>query len=398
MLLTLLLLSASLVLYRIAASRRAEYVLRHASLSELQAVAARDADNPRVFYYLGLRAQEAGQGPLAMSAFLRAATLAPDDEKLWLIWSQTAFSVQGSQAARDILLTFIKVHPKNVLAHMQLAKLMEQEGSLSDAYEVAQRATKLEPQSAAAWQLLGKVALEQHNSGQAESAFRRAIALRPQDSFSHASLGDAFFLMSRYPEAAAAYHEAVRLAPHMGTAYMALGQTLLKMASSPEEIEAARANLQQALARLATMQQTGLYYTYLCLGQSYARQSRWKEALPWLKQAEAIQAPSADSNNDAHFELAQVYRALHDSANAAREMALHQKLVAYFLQVRALTSRLSAYPNDTQASLRLARLFASHQDYPQADKAYRSALAYAADKQAVRQERDALVGRHPGAR
>lgn len=398
LLLALLLLALSLVLYRVVASRRAENALRHASLSALQAASERDTGNPRLFYYLGLRAQEAGQGALAMRAFLRAATLAPDDEKLWLIWSQTAFSVQGGQAARDILLTFIKVHPKNALAHLQLAKLMEQEGSLPDAYEVAQRATKLDAKNAAAWQLLGKVALEQHNSNQAEAAFRRAIALRPQDSFNHASLGDAFFLMSRYPEAAAAYREAVRLAPQMGTAYMALGQTLLKMASSPEEIEAARTNLQQALARPATMQQTGLYYTYLCLGQSYARQSRWIEALPWLKRAKAIQAPSADSNNDAHFELAQVYRALHDPVNAAKERTLHQKLVAYFLQVRALTSRLSAYPNDTQAGLRLARLFASHQDYPQADKAYRSALASASDKQAVRQEMAALAGRRGNAR
>ncbi len=394
----LLCLLAGLIFCRAFLSLRAESALRTASLSALQAASQREPDNPRVFYYLGLRAQQAGQGALAMRAFWRAATLAPDDETLWLTWSQTAFDVQGRQAARDILLTFIKLHPHNALVQIQLAKLLEQGGGLVDAFGAAQKATRADPQNADAWQFLGKVALDLHDSTKAEMAFRHAIALRPRDSFSQAGLGDALFLMARYPEAAAAYREAVRLAPELATGYMALGQTLLKTAATPAELDSARASLQQALARPATLSPTGLYNACLGIGQSYEQQSRWKEALPWLKRAETIPPTNPDTNNDVHFDLAQVYRALKADPDAAREMALHQNVVAYFVQARALSSHLTSHPDDTQAGLRLARLFLAHRDYTDADKTYRSVLAYAADKQAVRQEMAALAGRDPDAK
>lgn len=389
----LLIFLIALLLFRSVASLRTEQHLHSASLPELLAISNREKDNPRVFYYLGLRAQEAGQGQQAMSAFWRAASLAPDDEKLWFLWSQTAFNVQGSSAARDILLTFLKVHPQNVLMHRQLAQLLEQSNDAREAFTVARRATQIAPNDANAWQLLGKIALEQHDANQAETAFQHAIALDPNDSINHASLGDAYFVRTRYSEAASAYREAARLAPHLGTTYMALGQALLKTAISSAEIESARADLLKALARPATMQRTGLYYTYLCLGQSYARQSRWQEALPWLKQAVALQVTAPDINSDVHFELARVYRALKDPAGTAREVALHQDIVDYFLQSKALASQLSAHPDDTQTGLRLARLFAAHHNINEAVKTYRSVLAHAATPQAIRQEMTATVGR-----
>jgi tetratricopeptide (TPR) repeat protein len=394
----LLLILAALLIFRDTAPLRTEQVLQRASLSELVAASKRDPDNPRVFYYLGLRAQQAGQGAQAMQAFWRAGNLDPDNEKLWLLWSQTAFSVQGSQAARDILLTFVKNHPQNTLMQLQLAKLLEQNGGSLDAFGVAQKVTKQDPHNVDAWQLFGKAALDLHDATRAEAAFRQAIALRPQDSFNHAGLGDALFLMARYPEAATAYQDAVRLAPEIGTGYMALGQAQLKTAVTPAELETARTNLQQALARPATIARTGIYTTYLGIGQSYERQAQWKEALPWLKRAEAIQPPNPETNDDVHFDLASVYKALNDSDDSARETTLHQQMVAYFVQAKALSSQLTNHPDDTQTGLRLARLFLAHHDTTDANKTFRSVLAYAADKQAVRQEMAAVAGRDSGAK
>src|SRR5262249_34986840 len=154
--------------------------------------------------------------------------------------------------------------------------------------------------------------------------------LRPQDSVSHASLGDTYFLMDRFPEAAQAYREAIRLDPESATACLALGQALLKTAVTPAEIDDARASLQQALARPATLTAAGSYYAYLCLGQSYEQQAGWKAALPWLKRAETVQPAAPDSNDDVHFELARVFRALNDPAGATRENAKHRECVAYF--------------------------------------------------------------------
>src|SRR4051812_42548800 len=101
---SLLLLAGLLVGYRVIVPLRSENALRRASLQELEAASRREPNNPRVFYYLGLRAQQAGQDRQAMDAFWHAANLAPDDQKLWLIWSQTAYAVQGRQAALSILM------------------------------------------------------------------------------------------------------------------------------------------------------------------------------------------------------------------------------------------------------------------------------------------------------
>src|SRR5690349_257329 len=57
---------------------RAERTLSNASLNALLTASQRDPNNPRVFYYLGLRLRDLGHLGPARAAFARAGTLDPD--------------------------------------------------------------------------------------------------------------------------------------------------------------------------------------------------------------------------------------------------------------------------------------------------------------------------------
>src|SRR5579862_5609417 len=81
---------ATVVIYAATKTWLDEQNLQQASLLELQVDAQQDSNNPRIFYYLGLRAQQAGQKDLALDSLGRAATMSPHDEGTWLAWARAA--------------------------------------------------------------------------------------------------------------------------------------------------------------------------------------------------------------------------------------------------------------------------------------------------------------------
>lgn len=388
----LLLLLAAIFLYRRMMPRRTEQTLEQASLLELQYEAQRDPHNPRVFYYSGVRAQQAGQPQRALNAFGQAATLAPQDEALWLTWARAAAATQGSQAAINILTTFLQGQPQSAESHLLLAQILSEMGdhthSLAEAKLAAQQNPKREP----AWRLAGQEALKSYDAYSAEEAFRHALALAPQDWENPQGLGDALFASSHYPDALKSYREAVRLAPSVGVTHLKLGQTLLRTANSATEIEAARESLRQALAHQETLTSDGLFLTYLCLGQSFATEQRWQESLSSLTEAARYEPADATIAGEVHFELARVYRGLHDAANAEREMRLHEERKRYAVQLKQLSNRIRTDPGDAPAYLSLARLYVAHGNRSNAIYLYRQALLKAPDLTAAQQELAALLG------
>ncbi|HLY66701.1 MAG TPA: hypothetical protein VKU60_14290, partial [Chloroflexota bacterium] len=86
----LLLLLFALAAYLWTAPQRRERFLRTASLAQLDEAARQEANNPRVFYYQGVRLQQQGQADLARAAYERAARLNADDEQVWLAWADAS--------------------------------------------------------------------------------------------------------------------------------------------------------------------------------------------------------------------------------------------------------------------------------------------------------------------
>lgn len=390
----LLLALAAIAWYAATAPQRAEQALKQSSFLELQYEAQCDPNNPRIFHYLGLTAQRAGQKALALDSFGQAATMAPNDESAWLTWARASAAIQGSQAALNILNTYLQVHPRSAESHLMLAQIFAELADHPRAYAEAKTATELNPRSDRAWRLAGTEALKKYDAYAAEDAFRQAVALAPNDWENQQGLGDALFASSRYPEALPYYREAVRLAPNVGVAHLKLGETRLRAAESAQEIAAARESLRQALTHQETLTSDGLFFTYLALGQSYNTEERWQDALSWLKQAVPHEPADATLSGEIHFELARAYRGLRDPANAQREMRLHEERKRYNVQLKELSNRIRTNPEDAQAYLSLARLYVKHGNDDNAAYLYRQALLRAPGLKTARQEYAALLRRH----
>jgi tetratricopeptide (TPR) repeat protein len=370
--------------YLWTAPLRLERALRRASFDALRALSRREPDDPRVFYYLGVRLRDLGHLGPARAAFARAATLDPDSEEIGLAWGTTAAAFGSEQEAFAALSGVAQSHPNSAKAHLTLALFCQEHYALKRAYEEALAAVRCDPRDASAWRLAGVTGLELQEMTGAEAALQKAAALAPNDWRSHLALAQTRTALHRPGEALPDYQEASRLAPEQSDVTLALGQALLAQAGSRPEIETAR----QTLARAA--QQSPNAAALRALGQAQARQEQWPEARQALEQAERL----APNDASVHFELARVYRQTGALPAAQRETALHHAARSYAEEKRCLGSQART-GNDPATRLKLARLLAAHGEFREAAIEYRQLIAHPPNPEAARRELAALERDHP---
>jgi cytochrome c-type biogenesis protein CcmH/NrfG len=372
---------------------RSERSLREASLERLRAESRRRPNNPRVFYFLGLRARQAGQKNEAMRSFERAVQLSPDNEEYWLHWAALAAAVRGPLAAEAILATYLRDHPRSARVHLERAKIYLAREDYPLTYSRAADAVKVDPSLTEGWRLMGQAALTLHKAADAESAFGRAVALSPRDWRPRIGLGKALLEQKRKDEAVACLREAVRLAPDAPEAHLYLGLALLERARTHEDFAAARQNLREAERRKDRLSEEDRYQTFLYLGQSYQQESDWRNALSWFEQAAALAPGSAT----VQYALIQVYRGLGDTANAALAARRHTEIDRYNGQIKDLLTQIRTHPNRADLRLRLARVYAAHGNIVDAAKTYEGLIARNLAVPVARRELKALNERYAAA-
>lgn len=372
------LLAAAFYWRTLSVSRRAEPSLPQASLAQLQEMARRSPNDPRIHYHLGERLQQAGQPAAAVAAFERAAALS-DSEDIYIGW---ASAVPDAQAV-TILNSFLADHPDSAAVHLALARLYQRRNDHAHSFEHAVAATRVDGRNPEAWQLKGAGALAVGSPAEAEDAYHRALALDPKDSRGYLGLGAALAQQNRGKEGLASLQRAVSLAPRDGIAWVALGQVESDAAQSATELETARQHLLKG-ARL----RPDLAAAYLYLGQCSVKMRRWREALGHLRRAEA----SLPDDPAVFFTLAQVYRGLGEDAPARQALRRHKSLRDYQLERTSLLLRAGAGA-DPDLPLRLARLAAKHGANRTAITEYRNALAQNPGDPRIAGELAAVEGR-----
>jgi tetratricopeptide (TPR) repeat protein len=359
----------------------------------LQEAVRRGSRNPQVYYNLGRRLQEQGASEAAQDAYWQAIAVTPEDTNVWAAWTRTAAQNMGMQKVHATLTAFLEAHPDNAQGRIVLATLLMRNGYARSAYEAASRAAQINPDMREAYQIMGAAAAELAQYGEAEIAWRKAVALDPQDWRGQAGLGQALGYLGRTKEAQVALEEAVRLAPEEPLAQLQLGQQLLQTAASPDEYEETRRRLRRAREKADRLPPMTRVFPPLYLGQSFAKQGHWKEAEPWLREAEQI----APRNLTVQFELARVYQHLGDRQRWEAARKQHEAIEQFQRQAKTLSEHLSAAPDDLKARLALARLYAANGAWDEAIKTYRFLLLRAPDLQPARQEYEALVRHFSGA-
>lgn len=171
--------------------------------------------------------------------------------------------------------------PDSAAGYLVAARMLLRREFLPVSQSFAEKAVVLDPKLPLAHELLGEIALAGGHSDEAIRQFEAERALNPLGGLNYERLGDAYARGGRYPEADRVLQQAVLLEPHATGPYILLGKVLLKE------------------------------------GQPVG-------AMTFLQRAETMDP----ANFMTHNLLAQSYRALGRTADAARELAITEKIQA----------------------------------------------------------------------
>jgi tetratricopeptide (TPR) repeat protein len=192
--------------------------------------------------------------------------------------------------------------------------LGEAHGRLSK--QLFDRVRKESPNSPRAEQLAGDEMAAAGNREGAEKHLRAALRLRPDIRGVHYALGYLYLESGDYEKAEPEFRAEARLVPGSAAAAYKLGFVLLNLGRIPE----ATAELKRANKLLP-----GMPETLLALGKAMNASGDTKAAEQYLKQVIAAENGTTLAES-AHFQLAQIYRKVGRSTDAAREMKLFQDL------------------------------------------------------------------------
>lgn len=364
-----------------------ERKLETATLSQLETLSAENKDNERVLYHLAVKREQQGQAQQAMDAYWRALQRDSDDEKAWLGWARTTERALGSEQAKKVLQTCLEAHPGYVGALVLLAHIYQRGGDHKAAFDTSTRGVALEPDNSELLQVMGAEALAMEKPVEAEAAFRKALKQEASDWRIHAGLGDALSRLARRSEAISSFREAVRLAPQEAPPHLLLGTELLKVARTDAEIEEARHELLEVSSKADVLPKSAQFQAALGLGDSSARQRRWQDALQWYQRAGQLMP----YDPTVPYHLIRVYRGLGDSANAQKAAAQHQMLDAANHEIKVTADHVASMPGDTEALLKLARLYARFDQVGNAIQNYQALLALKPQMGSARKELQTLL-------
>jgi tetratricopeptide (TPR) repeat protein len=162
---------------------------------------------------------EAGDGPAAIAALERAATLVPPasgdanpNALIALIATERGDTARAIQALEAL----VKVDHTDVESARKLAALLEKQPAADRARTVAayRMVAELDPFDAQAQGHVGRFALQQKQAEPAIRAFRAALAANPSDrAGAHIDLAEAYFAAGQLDEAKRQALAALEIAP-----------------------------------------------------------------------------------------------------------------------------------------------------------------------------------------
>ena len=166
-------------------------------------------------------------------------------------------------------------------AYLMAGRMLFRREYLPVAERFARRALELDPRLPLAHELLGEIALAQNHIEEATAQLEMEKRSNPLEPNSYERLGDAYSRAGRYPEARRALQQAVLLAPNNTGPYILLGKVSLKEGDAV----AAMTYLQKA-----EQMDPANYMTHNLLAQTYRSLGRTTDAARELSLTQSTQA------------------------------------------------------------------------------------------------------------
>jgi len=344
----------------------AEQELRTADTSKLQEILKNDPGNTKAQLLLGTKLEAKQDLAGAREAYKRAAELDGDSESAWLGWARVSQKTGEIQEAYSVLEVFMKSHPTNVNALLELAAFYQDQDAVIRAYDSAKKATQIAPKNVRAWRRVATTAVDLTLYTEAESAIGHALALIPDDWRSYYVLGKAQIGLHKEKDALGSFEKASQLAPDEVSPLREIGALQFATAVSDEDFKKALNTLKQV--NKSAPEDAGVT---LMIGKALLRLNDKVGAEKKFNETIRL-APNEAS---AYFELSRLAQASGDSKMASTLKARHDDLEAYRMEKGNLLSLIYQDRDDVSKSnerrLKLARLYAKHNDYELSIREYK---------------------------
>lgn len=338
-----------------------------AAVAALRETLALDPGHVPALVTLARLLGDAGETVEAMSLLDRAAPLAPDDARLFLVRGSLRFRA-GHAGARDDLVRAAALNPKLALAHFYLGLAAVKDGNLAQADSAFARVTELDPDGAQAHLERGKIASLTKRPADAEQHYRAALRREADKAETHALLAEALLDLRRRDEASDAVREARRHDPQ----HLFVRLIEAKVARAAGDLAAAR-DLLTPLATENPRTTIAVDAAYQ-LGQVHDAAGETEDAYAWFETANARLAntPAAASVDrralpDRIAAMAAVDPA--PSGQAARDAATAPHFVVGFPRsgttlVEAILASHPAFVTSDEAPMVSRLIRGLGQDYP----------------------------------
>ena len=213
----------------------------------------------------------------------------------------------------------IELEPTDETSYLDLGKILLTERRLVPALELAKRTANAFPGSSRAFVLKGSIELAAILFTDAVDSFSRARELDPSSLDASIGLARAQFGSGMTQQAQATLERAIANFPKKAPFELELAQMLLKEAETGDED--ARTRAEQLLKSAVVLDDT-LAEAHYQLGELELGRSQAQRALIHLEKAAKLNPASAKI----HFALSRAFRRLGRNEEAAKELALYDKL------------------------------------------------------------------------
>ena len=215
----------------------------------------------------------------------------------------------------------IQLDPGDQASYLDLANLLLAEKQISAALDLAHRMTKTFPDSPRVFVSVGSIQLHAQDFSNAVTSFSRAAQLDPASADAVIGLARAQTNAGMSHEAKATLHIAMQRFTQKAPFELELGQVLMKEAENGTGDKHAEVKAKE-LFNSAIAHDGKLADAHYELGELALRRGDLAAALVHLKMAAKLTPSSANT----HFALSRVYRRLGQEQQAAKEIALFEKL------------------------------------------------------------------------
>lgn len=268
-----------------------------------QSVVQVDPDHPDALNLLGVIANQAGKGELAVELIERAIRRQPMNPNFLsnlgvacyglrrlaeavacydkalaikhdhvVALSNRGNTLQQLQRYDEAIASYraaLSFKPDHAVAHNNLGNALCKQGRLEEAIASYSKALSFKPEFAEAYRNLGSALKDQGKLVEAIASYRKALSYRANDAEAHHSLGAALKDQGKLEEAIASYRAVLSLKPEYAEAHNDLGVAL----KDQDKLEAAIASYRRALSF-----RPELAPVYLNLGIALKAQGRREEA------------------------------------------------------------------------------------------------------------------------